>query len=202
ERSLLLLREARHAVRADGRDRVIFGAPASLASAVFPPVMQVLNESSLAGHFRIGHSKELVEHLLDGMVDVGLIVNQVVPSSIVSHHLCRSPLLAVCSPRHPLASRPSVNVDDLLDAVVIVYRWSPEAEALAEMFDNTRRPREHPVHLVGLPTAVLDFVVGESYVAVVPEFAVAAELTAGTLVPLPLALPGWSLDVQLAYRGS
>lgn len=46
----------------------------------------------------------------------------------------------------------------------------------------------------------LDLVRDAGYVAIVPGFAAAAALRAGSVRELPHALRGWALEVQLAYR--
>lgn len=152
-------------------------------------------------HCRVSHSVELVGHVLDGTVDVGFIINQVVPAGMITHHLCTSELVIVCRPGHVLAGRDDVRIDDLLSTPVVVYRWSAEAEALAEMFQQPRRSDRAPVHLSGLPTLAVDMVGRHDYVAVVPEFAAAAAIRDGRVDIVPLALPDWSLEVQLAHRG-
>ena len=74
----------------------------------------------------------------------------------------------------------------------------PDLGRLADAFELRRR--EHPVHFLGLPSAALDLVCERDHVAVVPAFAAVAALASGTVAELALSLPGWSLDVQLAYR--
>jgi DNA-binding transcriptional LysR family regulator len=199
-RCLAVLQEAHQAVRTEARERLIVAAPASLGAVVFPSVLEILGDASLNAHCRVAHSEEVIAYLLDGTADIGLVLNRMVPASIVARPLSRSELLTVCRPDHPLAKQPAVTIDDLLTTRIAVYRWSPEAEALAEIFEDPRRRRERPVHLLGLPAAVIELATERDYVAIIPEFAGAAPLRAGTIVELPLALPGWSLDVQLAYR--
>lgn len=200
ERSLSLLQEARHAVRSRGRGRVVIGAPASLAAIVFPTVLRVLDEDSVSTHCRVAHSAEMVGYVLDGTVDAGFLVNQVVPTNIITRHLSRSALVAVCRPGHPLTQRESVRVDDLFHTAVIVYRWGPDAEALAERFEH-QRPDDGPgVHLIGLPTTAIPMILDGDHIGIMPEFALGETVRTGNLVVLPLELPGWSLDIQLAYR--
>jgi DNA-binding transcriptional LysR family regulator len=199
-RCLAILQEAHQAVRTEPHQRVIVAAPASLGAVVFPAVLKILGDAALSAHCRVAHSEEVIAYLLDGTADIGLVLNRMVPGSIVVHRLCRSKLLTVCHPDHPLVARPTVSVDDLVTTRIAAYRWSPEAEGLAEIFEHPRRPRDRPIQLLGLPAAVIELVTDRDYIAIIPEFAAAAPLRAGAIVELPLALPGWSLDVQLAYR--
>ena len=198
-RCLTTLQEARHAVAAPMHDRVIVAAPASLAAVAFAPVLEVLSRASITAHCRVAHSVEALGFLLDGTVDVALTINIVLPARLESVNVCRSEMILVCRPNHPLTELASITVDDLRDTPVVVYRWATEAEALAHMFGHADPPRTRPVQLTGLPAAALDSLATTDLVAVLPEFAVAQKLVAGHLVQLPLSLPAWGLDIQLAY---
>ncbi|MGH3424045.1 MAG: LysR family transcriptional regulator [Nocardioidaceae bacterium] len=200
DRCLAVLREGHSAVRSDTRNRLTVAAPASLGSAVFAPVLRILSEASFGAHCRVAHSEEVISYLVDGTADVGLALNRVVPRDLIAHRLCRARMLAVCHPEDSLAHRQVVGFDELLTTSVAVYRWNPEAEALAEVFQHPRRPSGRPVHLLGLPSAVIDLVAENHYVGIVPEFGAEEPLRAGRVVTLPLALPDWTLDVQLICR--
>ena len=198
-RCLTTLQEARHAVAAPMHDRVIVAAPASLAAVAFAPVLDVLSRASITAHCRVAHSVEALGFLLDGTIDVALTINTVLPARVEAVNVCRSEMILVCRPDHPLTNAASITVDDLRDTPVVVYRWAAEAEALAHMFGHADPPRTQPVQLTGLPAAALDTLGNSDLVAVLPEFAVAQRLTAGHLIKLPLSLPTWGLDIQLAY---
>ncbi|UPK73584.1 LysR family transcriptional regulator [Nocardioidaceae bacterium SCSIO 66511] len=198
-RCLTTLQEAHHSVAAPMHDRVIVAAPASLAAVAFAPVLDVLSRASITAHCRVAHSVEALGFLLDGTVDVALTINTVLPARLESVNVCRSEMVLVCRPDHPLSEQRSITVDDLRDTAVVVYRWAAEAEALAHMFGHADPPRTQPVQLTGLPAAALDTIASSDLVAVMPEFAVAQSLVAGRLSQLPLSLPTWGLDIQLAY---
>ncbi|MFF5990664.1 MULTISPECIES: LysR family transcriptional regulator [Prauserella] len=199
-RCLDLLGEAHQAVGTEASSRLILAAPASLGTELFPPVLKILSDSSLQAHCRVAHSREVIDLLLDGTADIGLVINQAFPASITAHNLCRSRLLTVSHPRHPLAEQPSVSIDALSTSRIAVYRWNPDADILAEIFEYPRRPPERPVQLLGLPSVAIELAIKQDYVAIIPEFAAVDSLRAGTIVELSLTLPRWSLDVQLAYR--
>lgn len=193
------LQDARRAMRSEGRSRVVIAAPASIGEVVFGTVTTILSAESLSTHCRVAHSAEVIDHLVAGTADIGLSLSQVARPRMVVRRLCRSELLTVCRPDHPLAQRSAVGVEDLLMNPVAIYRWNPEATVLAQTFERPYRTPNQPVHLVGLPSAAIELVCEQDYVAVVPAFAAAAPLQRGRVTTLALALPGWSLDVQLAY---
>ncbi|OLS98397.1 hypothetical protein BJF90_08900 [Pseudonocardia sp. CNS-004] len=119
---------------------------------------------------------------------------------VVVRRLLRSSLVTVAHPENALAGRRAISVTDLLDSAIAVYRWNPEAEVLADTFAHPRRPADRPVHFLGLPSVALGMVEDRDYVAILPGFSAAAALRTGRVVELPLALPGWALEVQMAYR--
>ena len=196
-RCLEMLHDAHEGVKAGERERLVVAAPASLGAVIFLAVLEALAAAGLRAHGRVAHSAEVIELLLDGTADIGFSLSRVAPAGIVLRRLCRSELITVGPHGHPLAGRAAMDADDLLDRPVAIYRWGPDAEGLADTFELRRRDR--PVHFLGLPSAALDLVRERDHVAVVPAFAAVAALAAGTVAALPLALPGWSLDVQLAY---
>ncbi|OZM78131.1 hypothetical protein CFP66_32855 [Pseudonocardia sp. MH-G8] len=199
-RCLELLHDAHDAVRAPERRRLVVAAPASLGLVVFPAVLDVLSAAALNAHTRVSHSSEVIGQLLDGTADVGLLLSRMARPGVIVRRLLRSNIVTVAHPDNPLAGRRAVAVTDLLDSAVAVYRWNVEAEVLAETFAHPRRPSDRPVHFVGLPSVALDMLDHHGYVAIVPAFAAADALRAGRVVELPLALPGWALEVQLAHR--
>ncbi|AZL07369.1 LysR family transcriptional regulator [Brevibacterium aurantiacum] len=200
QRSLQLLQEARYSVSAETRSIAIFSAPASIADLVFPPVLLAMDASSVSCHCRIGHSEEIIGHLLDGTVDAGIVIHQLLPSALATHHIARSALIAVCRKGHRLLSKSQITMDDLHDQPVAVFRWGPDANALARAFEHSRPSGGTPVHLVGMPSAALELAFENDFVAIVPAYTLNLSRRSQSIVRLPLQLPGWSLDIQLAYR--
>ena len=199
-RCLALLEEAHQAVDNDHEGRLVVAAPASLGASIFSPILRILSDASQQTHCRVAHSEEVVDFLLNGTADVGLVLNRTFPSAIHWQRLCRSRLLPICQADHPLARRASVSVDDLSHTSIVVYRWSADAAVLASHFAHPRRSSDHPVQLVGLPAVATEMAIECGYIAIVPAFAAVSALQNEAAVELPLTLPGWSLDVQLAYR--
>lgn len=200
QRCLNVLEEAHHAVPVETREPVIVAAPASLGTVIFAPVLRLLNDAGVTGHGRIADSNMVIDQLLDRSADVGFVVNGVVPSTIVARRVCRSRILIVGSPSHALAGRRRVTLHDLLGTRVAVYRWEAEVEALAQTFNHPKRAPDRPVQLLGLPASVIQLVTENGYIGVVPEFGAVAELTSGAITEIPLALPAWSLNIDMVYR--
>ena len=198
-RCLDILEEAHHAVPVETREPVVVAAPASLGSAIFAPVLRVLNDAKIAGQARIADSNAVIDQILDGSADVGFVVNGVIPSTIVARRVCRSRIMVISSPTHELAKR-RVSLHDLLGTRVAVYRWEAEVVALAEVFNHPKRPPDRSVQFLGLPSAVIQLVTSDDYIGVVPEFGVVDALRDGDVTEISLNLPTWSLDVHMVYR--
>ncbi|MBT0774023.1 LysR family transcriptional regulator [Kineosporia sp. J2-2] len=201
QRCLAVLDDARRAIRSSAPGHVVVSTPATLAPVLLPEVVTVLGEKGLRTRGRVAHSHEVVLQLTQGSADVGFLLNGVAPPALMSRRLARSALVTVARKGHPLARRACLETVDLLTTPLTVYRWNSEAETLVTSLDHPDRPATAPVTIVGLPSVALDMVLLHDHVAVVPEFSIAA--TPGgedSLSRLPLALPDWSLDVQLMFR--
>lgn len=200
QRTLLILEEAHHAVRSDPSRRAVVAVPASLGSVTYPRILRQWSTMNITGDCRVAHSREVVEFILDGTASIGLVINTPLPNSVVGHTVCHSPLRAVVSVDHQIALAHEVSLDDPRINGVAIYRWGPEAVALAGTFDHALRAGQNRVHLIGLPSTVLDLVGASGFVGIVPEFAARAALLDESVVALPLKMPDWSLEVQLVHR--
>jgi DNA-binding transcriptional LysR family regulator len=199
QRCLSLLHESHHAVRADSQRRLTVAVPASLGAVLFRPVLDVLRRVDVTADCRVAHSKEVVEHLLDGTATAGFMINTPAPSSLSSHRLMVSPLWAVARTGDALATAREIHLDDLGSRGVAIYRWGPEAMVLADAVDHPLRTKQNPVMLIGLPSTVLELV-RDGYVGIVPAFSVAAGHGAERVARLPLQLPEWRLDITMVHR--
>ncbi|WP_166998012.1 LysR family transcriptional regulator [Paramicrobacterium fandaimingii] len=200
QRTLTILDEAHHAVLSDQSRRAVAAVPASLGWVIFPRILHLWSMMSITGDCRVAHSREAIEFILDGTASIGLVINTPLPASVTGHTVCRSPMRAVVAAEHPLAHADTVSLDDAVSHGVAIYRWGPEAVALAGTFDQTPRAGSNNVHLIGLPSTVLDLVASTAIVGIVPEFAARSALIAGGVVTVPLRMPEWSVEVQLVHR--
>ncbi|MBB4683837.1 LysR family transcriptional regulator [Amycolatopsis jiangsuensis] len=194
-RCLELLGEAVTDLGTERAQRLVLAAPASLGSSVFAPALSVLAGEPLAVHCRVAHSDEVVRQLLDGIANAGFLFAGTTSDAVRSTRVTSSPIVAVCSPDHALAARRRVRFPDLAATPVGVYRWGPEAEPLAKLFEHQHRP----VHTIGLPLTAIRLALEAGHVAVVPHYAAARHLTDGSLHRLPLPLRQWKLEIRFAY---
>jgi DNA-binding transcriptional LysR family regulator len=198
-RCIDLLDEARAEVGASPVKRLVLAAPHSLAGTVLPLALESLARRSIAVHGLVAHSREIIELVDDGTAHAGFVLTQVPTGGLASERLGASPLLAVVGVGHPLAGQDEVTFADLRAHPLVVYRWDAEGEPVARAFDDPARLPTQPVHTTGSPEAALQLAADAGWVAVVPRFAAARAVRAGSCVPLALNLPDWTVDIRLLH---
>lgn len=198
---LSLLAEARQSLRSHIQDAVTIAVPASLGNTLLAPALTVLSDSGIPANGKIADTSAIVSQVVDGTVDIGFVVNGIVPRSLVSHRLSRSQILPVARPNHPLLSASRrLAIDDLDEYPVAIYRWNTDAEALGQSLGDSRRSARERTIYIGLPTAIIDLVVDAGYIGLVAEFALSRVISSGIVSHLPVRLPSWTVDVDLIYR--
>lgn len=198
---LSLLSEARQSLSSPTQGAVTVAVPASLGNTILGPTLTLLSDAGISANGKVADTNAIVGQVSDGTVDIGLVVNGIVPRSLVSHRVSRSQILPIVRPNHLLVtSRSPLAIDDLDEYPVAIYRWNTDAEAIGQVFGNSRRSARERTVYIGLPTAIIDLVTDSGYIGLVAEFALSRAISAGSVVHLPLRLPSWTVDVDLIYR--
>ncbi|MER5392211.1 LysR family transcriptional regulator, partial [Saccharopolyspora sp. NPDC002686] len=199
-RCLALLAEAEAAVRAEGVERLVVAAPASIGTAVFPSVLTAVPGRAVDVVCRIAHSDEAVAALLDGSAHAAYVLRRVLPAGLDSVAVADSPLIAVAAPDNPVVELVAPQPDDFASTPVIVHNWSEQAEEIVAMFACPQRGPDHPIRLVGTPDIAVELAANAGYVAVVPRYAAARALADGRVHRLPLPDLGVVMPIRLVYR--
>jgi LysR family transcriptional regulator, pca operon transcriptional activator len=199
-RCLELTLEAKEAVRnVNLRQRLTLGAPPSIAASLFRPIMMDLAEAPVELHLYTGHSWEIKQRLLDGLVQVGFILAGSVPSGIHLEMLHRDPILCVAAAHHPLAGR-ALTLAGLAAERLLPYSWGPGFEELMNLL-RAHRPEGRKLHSVQPAIIARELMLEHGYISFLPRLTVAKDLKAGILVRLEVSdLPQWTWDVAVAYR--
>ncbi|WP_375002920.1 LysR family transcriptional regulator [Aeromicrobium sp. CTD01-1L150] len=196
-----LLHEAHRTLHVETKETVTVAIPASLGNTLMGPALGVLSTAGISANGRIEDTSDVIDYVVDRTIDIGFVVNGIVPSSLVSHRLTRSSVFPVVRPGHELLTADrSLAMDDLDDHPVAIYRWHADAEALGHMLGHSRSGVSSPTVFIGLPPAIVHLVLNADYVGLVAEFSVADQIRRGELVRLPLDLPSWTVDVDLVHR--
>ncbi|MCG0240045.1 MAG: LysR family transcriptional regulator [Firmicutes bacterium] len=187
ERCLGLLEEARAAVRGGQEGlRLRLGAPPAVAEAFFPRLIRLLMDRQVAVWARDDHSTQVIEGVLDGRYDAGLILEGPRLPGLAYRVLGQSPLLCVARPDHPLAGKPpgSYDLAELVRHTVIFYPWG---EGRDQFWDRLQEA------LQGEPPCRLVY-------AAPGELARRLALETGAAAVLPLALCGEDLRADRLVR--
>ncbi|WP_143061068.1 LysR family transcriptional regulator [Saccharopolyspora shandongensis] len=199
-RCLALLAETEAAVRAEGVERLVVAAPASIGMAVFPTVLAAMPGHVVDVVCQIEHSDEAVAALLDGSTHAAYVLRRVLPAGLDSVAVADSPVIAVAAPDNPVVDLAAPQPDDFATTPVIVHNWSEQAKEIVAMFAGPQRGPDHPIRLVGTPDIAVDLAASAGYVAVVPWYAAARALAEGRVRRLPLPDLGVVMPIRLVYR--
>ncbi|MGV9803131.1 LysR family transcriptional regulator [Mycobacterium sp. NPDC003449] len=197
-----VLSQARRSLHTAIDDAITLAIPASLGNTLMGPALEVLSAAGVVANGRIEDTVDIIDHVADRTVDLGFVVNGVVPRSLTSERLTRSRMLPVVRPGHPLLEHGPLSVEDLRESPIAIYHWHTDAVEIGHLLGRSRRETACPTVFVGLPTAIVHLIHHKNYVGLIAEFAVADQLRREELVLLPVALPAWSVDVDLIYRPS
>lgn len=198
---LALLSEAHESVMQPTHDVLTVAVPGSLGTTLLGPTLRVLSEAGIPANGRVADTGAIIDQVVDGTADFGLVVNGIVPRTLASHRVARSSVLPIVRPDHPLLhDGDDLGIDDLEQHPLAIYRWHADAEALGHMLGHSRRSSSATTVYVGLPAAIIDLVLYADHVGLVADFALPHVLAAGTVRRLPLRLPTWTVDVDLIYR--
>ncbi len=166
---------------------VAIGAVESIADGFLVPVIARFcrNHPSSALSIRTGHTPQVVQELLDGSIQLGLITWQYLASTrdLVVIGRFQERLLAVAAPTHPLAQQSQTTVEEIVAQGRPYHEtvWgTPHDARLVRDTERGWREREFP-H--GLMRQLILEGIGAGFL---PAPIVQADLAAGRLVALPL----------------
>ncbi len=127
--------------------------------------------------------------LLDGRIDVA-ITTTVGDDRLQARPLFRDELVAVMSPRHPLAGRPFVTPGDLQREHLILYTVPLSELSVFTEFLDPAGVRPARVSHIQLTEAILEMVRGDLGISVLARWVAAPMVDRGSLVAVPLGKRG------------
>lgn len=171
-----------------GREgRVVVGAVDSIADGFLVPVIARyrLDHPNVALSIRTGHTPQIVQELVDGIVRLGLITWQYSAGTVGLEVLARfrESLVAVVAPGHPLTTRGPLTVDDIIRDGNPYHEnvWgTPEDARLARSSGRGSAEQELPHNLMR------QLIVRGIGAGFLPTPLVREDLATGHLIALPL----------------
>jgi DNA-binding transcriptional LysR family regulator len=182
-----------------GREgRLVVGAVDSIADGFLVPVIARyrLDHPNVALSIRTGHTPQIVQELVDGIVRLGLVTWQYTAGTIGLEVLARfrETLVAVVSPGHPLIARAPLGVDTVIRDGNPYHEtvWgTPEDARLSRTSGRGSAEQELPHNLM---RQLILRGIGAGFL---PAPLVRDDIAAGRLISLPLT-DGHNLTRELA----
>lgn len=200
-RELTNARQSLLELREPDRGRLRISAAGYSCYLLLPRILQAFKtqyprvELSVSGDY----TGEAVQHLLEGVLDVSILIMPPPVRGLTIEPLARDELFVILPTTHPWAKRRRIQWTDLSAQVLITYNKASQThqlvvQRLAEAGATVPETME-----VRLAEAVTEMVKVGLGVAVVPPWVVHNELQAGTLVARPLGRQGLKRWWAVAY---
>ncbi len=206
-RCLQLLEQGQHAAAQRAEQAVRVGVPSSYAPAIAPLLADAAAAQQLGLSIRAGHSAELREELLDGLLDLAFTIPGVVPAGITSRPAAESPVVALARPADASARTPdalawppgaTARDGEVPGRRFAVHSWSQDADdIIAEMLAADLPGRR--ITVVSPAAAAIALALHRGYVAIVPRVTAAAEVRVGWLRPVVFPLPRFTARLDYLY---
>jgi LysR family transcriptional regulator for metE and metH len=156
---------------------------------------------SLLKEYRRAHARvevqvvaEATQHplpyLLDGRLDLAIVSDPVRDRRLVARRLFDTEMVVIVAPRHPLATRPYVRVEDFAQETLLIYPPKEESSIYQEVLVPAGiKPAE--LQQIQLTEAIIELVKAGLGIAVLARWAVAPYVKAGALRAVPLTRRGY-----------
>ena len=205
DKLLCLAEEARLAVPAatEPHGTLTIGAPESLCIYRLPAVLSQFRARfpRVQLIFQPGLCSQVRRALSDGLLDVGLIMEQPLQhANLTIESLVAEPLLILAHPGHRLAGSREVYPGDLAGEPVVVTETGCSYRELFEKALADAGARPTMALEFGSIEAIKQCVMAGMGITILPEVSVASEVEQGRLVPLPWAGPPFNVVTQIAWH--
>ncbi|MFB7246746.1 LysR family transcriptional regulator [Streptomyces populi] len=201
ERLLSLADEARNATAGprEPSGRLLVGTMESIATYRMAPVLEFFHHRwpRLELVLRPGSGAEIVDGVRRGTLDLALLIDaETLHSGLDTTVFGPEALVAVVSPDHELAGRPTVTADRLATVPIL----APESgRGYRRLLERELQGRTAPLLESGTVESTKRWTAAGLGVGLLPEVAVADDLAAGVLTPLPWRPPA-AVYAQLVRR--
>jgi DNA-binding transcriptional LysR family regulator len=130
---------------------------------------------------------EIPRRVLDREVDLGFVAEEPAARDIESVHVYSDELVLIASPRHPIAARRKVSVNDLgQERFVVHHLCNSSVRNILQLFEQEHTPFKVAAELWSFEN-IKEFVQQDIGLAIVPRVTVLKDLSAGRLVEVPIA---------------
>ena len=163
------------------------GASSTIGNYLLPSVIVAFrrNHPRISTNLVVGNTKFVVEKLLAGEIDLGLVEGDVAKQNLVVERLIPDEMVLIMSPNHDWARRKNVSVSEMTKEPIIMRESGSGTRQMIEKFLEEHRipPDSLKVSLyLGSTEAIKTAVEDGLGVAVMSAWAARKEIKAGSLV--------------------
>jgi DNA-binding transcriptional LysR family regulator len=178
-----------------GAGELAIGAAPAVSTYVLPALLKSFSDDlpNVSLVVRTGHSEEILDMVLRGEVEVGL-VRALLHPQIQSVPFYEETLVLVTDPSHPFAARKRISIAEIADAQLILFDRTSSYHGLTSSFFREAGVTPRGVMELDNIDAAKKMVQQGLGVALLPQTAVVGELADGSLVAVRLT------DVEPAHR--
>jgi LysR family transcriptional regulator, low CO2-responsive transcriptional regulator len=195
--------QALASMRKAAAQEIVIGAQRDIATQFLPERLATFARKHPGVRMvtRIGTIEEMIELVRSRAVHLGLLLASGPIGGIRSEVLAHEPLTLVVSPQHPLAGRAAVSPSNIgRHPFVTGLRGSRYFELVQAALKSIGIERFEVAMELQESAAVKEVVRHGAGIACLPRCTVTAELAAGTLVALNLAVSPQELELRCGYR--
>jgi LysR family transcriptional regulator, low CO2-responsive transcriptional regulator len=198
------LNEARQALlelQDPGRGRLRISAAGYSCYQLLPRILQEFKAKYPRVELSVSadYTGEAVQHLLEGMLDIAILVAPPPVRGLKIEPLATDELYVIVPANHPWAKRRRIRWNDLATQVLITYNKASQTHQLLLQRLTKEGVSTAETMEVREAEAVPEMVKVGLGVAVLPPWVVRTEMQAGTLVARPLGVKGLRRSWAIAY---
>lgn len=106
------------------KGEVKLGVPSMMGSYFFPDILMAFKQQypDLKMTIIDAGTQSIRQMLLDGELDLGVILNENVPDSLEIEPLIEDDMLVVVSPEHEFATKPSISIEEFFSQELIMFK--------------------------------------------------------------------------------
>jgi DNA-binding transcriptional LysR family regulator len=170
---------------------LLVGASTTIAEYMLPRLLGDFKAQYPNVHARlmVANSESIEAKIADHTLDVGLIEAPSHNPQLMSHVCCEDELVAICSPKHPVAQYPSITPAQLAELPYVSREsGSGTREVMDDYFrKNNVQPEDlHIVMELGSREAIKGAVEAGLGIAIVSRATIQKEIKLGDLIAIPL----------------
>ena len=171
-----------------GAGELAIGAAPAVSTYVLPALLKSFSDDlpNVSLVVRTGHSEEILDMVLRGEVELGL-VRALLHPQIQSMPFYEETLVLVTDPSHPFAARTRISIVEIAEAQLILFDRTSSYHGLTSSFFREAGVTPRGVMELDNIDAAKKMVQQGLGVALLPQTAVAGELADGSLVAVRIA---------------